>query len=262
MKNIYIFLAILCVPAILLTYSFSTGSPGGYTNSPIDFRNCTNCHAPGPANPVDGWITSNIPVEGYTPGNTYTITATGTHDGVVKFGFELTAESSDSKIGTFAITEPGRTKLTGANNAVTHTSGGTTPSGNTNLWSVDWTAPADGAGDITFYAAFNAANGNGANTGDIIYTSSQTYSEFHVGIADNQLKDQLSVYPNPATAYVNVDLPAKSELRILNMTGQEVMYRRNTSTSERIELSNLSNGVYFIQVSNNNNLATIRLLKK
>ena len=261
MKKIYTFLAILSVPAILLTYSFSVGSQGGYTDSPIDSKSCTNCHAPGPANSVDGWITSNIPEEGYTPGSTYTITATGIHDGVVKFGFELTAENSDSKVGAYSITEPGRTQLTGANTAVTHTSGGTTPAGNTNTWSVDWTAPADGAGDITFYAAFNAANGNGANTGDVIYTSSQMYSEFHVGITDNQLKDQLSLYPNPATSFVNINLPKNSELRIINMTGQEVMYRRNTSVSERIELSNLSKGVYFIQVSNNDNLATIRLLK-
>ena len=262
MKNIYTFLAILSVPAILLTYSFSGGSPGAYTGSPSDVRNCTDCHAPVPANPVEGWITSNIPAEGYTPGSTYTITATGTHDGVGKFGFELTAENSNSKVGMFAITEPGRTQLAGTNTAVTHTSGGTTPDGNSNTWSFDWTAPADGAGDITFYAAFNAADGTGDNTGDVIYTSSQMYSEFHVGIADNQLKDQVSIYPNPATSFVNVNLPVNSELRIINMTGQEVMHRRNTSTSERIELSKLSDGIYFIQVSNNNNMATIRLLKK
>ena len=36
----------------------------------------------------------------------------------------------------------------------------------------DWTPPSSNAGPVTFYAAGNAANGNGANTGDFIYTSS------------------------------------------------------------------------------------------
>ena len=41
----------------------------------------------------------------------------------------------------------------------------------------DWTAPAAGSGPVTFYAAGNAANGNGNNQGDHIYTTNLTLDE-------------------------------------------------------------------------------------
>jgi uncharacterized protein (TIGR03437 family) len=56
---------------------------------------------------------------------------------------------------------------------IQHTSAGTrngTPGGAT--FQFDWTPPATNVGPVTFYVAGNAANGNGANTGDQIYTSS------------------------------------------------------------------------------------------
>lgn len=95
------------------------------------------------------WITSTIPQTGYIPGETYTITTTGVYSGVAKFGFELTAEDGYSKVGSFTITNAAGTKLTNSNNAVTHTSAGSTPSGDETSWSFDWTAPSEGTGDVT-----------------------------------------------------------------------------------------------------------------
>jgi hypothetical protein len=178
MKKLYPFLAVFATPAILILMSYSSGSPGGKTGSPGDNgTTCTQCHT-GAATAVTGWISTNIPPEGYTPGETYTITATGTHAGVVKFGFELTVENSQGlKTGTLQLTEPARTKLVNSSHAVTHTSGGTTPSGNTNTWTVNWVAPSGVTGNIGMYAAFNAANGNGNTGGDVIYKSSAFISE-------------------------------------------------------------------------------------
>jgi uncharacterized protein (TIGR03437 family) len=56
---------------------------------------------------------------------------------------------------------------------ITHTAAGTrlgTAGGAT--FQFDWTPPATHVGPVTFYVAGNAANGNGAPTGDLIYTSS------------------------------------------------------------------------------------------
>ncbi|MBU1008734.1 MAG: T9SS type A sorting domain-containing protein [Bacteroidetes bacterium] len=172
MKIVYRILPAFFIPAVLVLFAYSTGSPGGKSGSPGDGNaNCTQCHS-GTPTAQTGWITSNIPGSGYTPGQTYQITATGTHSGVVKFGFELTAETSAGvKTGTFAITDAARTQLTNSNHAVTHTAAGNVPSGNTNTWTMNWTAPASNVGQIRFYAAFNAANGNGNTSGDVIYTS-------------------------------------------------------------------------------------------
>lgn len=253
-------MAILSVPAILVTYSFSGGSPGGKTGSPIDNENCTQCHV-GATNPIDNWISADIPNEGFTPGETYVITLHATDQDAVRFGFELTAENGDSKIGVFTITDDDRTQLKATSNSVTHKFAGTDPIGHEITWEFEWTAPDPGPDDVTFYAAINAANGNGFNTGDKIYLTSENYTQFFVGIADNLLRDKVKLYPNPATSFVNIDLPANAELRLINITGQEVMYRKGTSDSERIDLSNLADGIYFVQVVHNAERATIKLLK-
>jgi hypothetical protein len=260
MKKIYTFLAILSVPTILLTYSFSGGSPGGKSGSPIDNANCTQCHA-GATNPIDGWIASDIPDEGFTAGETYLITLNATDEDAARFGFELTAESGDSKIGTFTITDADRTQLKATSNSVTHTFTGTDPIGHDITWSFEWTAPDPSPDEVSFYAAINAANGNGQNSGDKVYLTSRAHNQFFVGIADNMLKEQVNVYPNPATSFVNVNMPDNAELRLINITGQEMMYQKNTSGSERIDLSNLAAGVYFVQVIQNSEMATIKLLK-
>lgn len=180
MKRFYSFLSVLIIPLALILYSHSSGSIGGKTGSVGDGgTTCTQCHSDFNAQAQAGWITTNIPAEGYTPGETYTITATGTHDGVQKFGFELTAEDNiGTKRGTLTITDATRTKLTNGNKAVTHTQAGNTPSGNSNTWSMDWTAPAASFETIIFNAAYNAANGNGKTGGDKIYTSSLSVSEY------------------------------------------------------------------------------------
>ncbi len=180
MKKTFYLLFTVAGLFILLTSElmYSTGSPGGKTGSPGDGgTTCTQCHG-GTATPQDGWITSTIPVEGYEPGQTYSITATGTHDGVVKFGFELTAEDMNAdKTGALIVTNASQNQLVNGNNSITHSAGGTAPSGNTKSWTFDWTAPAEGTGDVTFYGAFNAANGNGNNQGDVIYTSTLSVPE-------------------------------------------------------------------------------------
>lgn len=208
MKKIYNFLIILSLPSVLILYSYSSGSPGGKSGSMGDGGStCTQCHS-GTAQPQAGWITTNIPAEGFMAGETYTIMASGTHSGVVKLGFELTAEdNTGAKVGTLTISEPTRTKLANANKAVTHTSSGTSPSGNSNSWTMEWTAPSSAPSEVIFYAAFNAANGNGSTSGDVIYTSSMAYN--------------LYVPLNPQITGVEPGNAQQGYMGELNITGDE-----------------------------------------
>ena len=94
MKKFYNLLLLLAVPFTLLLYSYSGGSPGGKTGSVGDMGNtCTNCHS-GTAQSQSDWITSDIPDNGFQPGETYTITATATDGDASLIGFELTSEDS------------------------------------------------------------------------------------------------------------------------------------------------------------------------
>lgn len=263
MKTIYKVLTVLAIPGFLVFYSFSGGSPGGKSGSPGDgTANCTGCHA-GVPQTVGDWITTNIPEEGYTPGETYVITAQGMHEGVARFGFELTAENADGiKKGAFAVTDTDRTQITGTGNSVTHTLDGTTPSGDLATWSMNWTAPASGSGQVSFYSAFNAANGTGDTSGDVIYLSTLTADEnITISVDENRLEAQLSLYPNPATRVLNIKLPEGSEFRIVDVLGKVVEVRKSTNSNERVDVSRFENGIYFVQVKHEGETHTSRFLK-
>jgi hypothetical protein len=236
---------------------YPTGSPGGKTGSPGDGGdNCTGCHS-GSAQQVSGWITSTIPGAGYIPGQTYTITATATHSGAQLYGFEVTAEdASNAKTGTIVITDAAQTKKVNSNKAITHTVNGTTPSSGSKSWSFDWTAPASGTGTVKFYGAFNAANGNGGTSGDVIYTSSMTVFEATTGLTDNLAASlDIKVYPNPFADYIeiamgNLEKPVKS-IRLSGQDGRMVWVKDIQNGNQDkycIDASGFSRGIYFVTV--------------
>lgn len=256
MRNYFYFLIAIAGMFFLLTAGTenSGGSQGAYTGSPGDGgATCTNCHTGGTATPQDGWITTNIPVDGYTPGETYTITATGTHSGVGKFGFEVTAEdNADAKTGTFVITNPDENKLTNDDQAVTHKAAGTTPNGDMRTWTFDWIAPAVGTGDVTFYGAFNAANGTGNTMGDVIYTTTATVVEHTVGVneigGDNF---EVNLYPNPFTDFIKVSVKDNekqiSRIQLFNQSGSLVKSVTTSNAGEwKIDATDLNAGMYFV----------------
>ena len=153
-----------------------SGAPQGHTGSPGDGASCTSCHSSFPPIPATGLITSNIPASGYVPGTTYLITATISHASFNKFGFQISPQnSSGALMGTLALTMPSATQIL-QNKWITHTSSGTAGTGNSRIWTFNWTAPTSG-GAVTFYGAFNSANNNSNTSGDQITLSSLTVQQ-------------------------------------------------------------------------------------
>tara|TARA_B100000676_G_scaffold58987_1_gene58130 strand:+ start:842 stop:6118 length:5277 start_codon:yes stop_codon:yes gene_type:complete len=148
---------VLAVPEGAFAYS------SGKTGSSATGCGGGSCH--GSTNTVTPTLTTGIPNSGYTPGAVYSLTIAGS-GGVsgTKGGFNLDASS-----GIFS--NPGtNTQIVGGE--VTHSNS------NARTWTVDWTAPSSGAGDVTFLLAVNFANGNGGASGDSWGTDSWTISEF------------------------------------------------------------------------------------
>lgn len=157
----------------------SSGSPAGYTGSPLEFsgRTCGSgggCHGGGSTFQTN-MITSNIPVSGYVVGQTYQITATVVSVGRTKFGFQLSPQRANGNTAGTLIGNA-QVQVTGSQRYVTHNSSSNTGTGSRS-WTFNWTAPATGFGPVTFYAAFNAANNNGGTSGDIILNSSLIVNE-------------------------------------------------------------------------------------
>lgn len=78
-------------------------------------------------------------------------------------------------------------------------------------------------------------------------------------ISDNQ-KDETFLFPNPAknTIHWNTKNPIDS-LRILNINGEVILNKKGPSAS--LDISNLVNGIYFIELSVNGNRTTHKFIK-
>ena len=70
-------------------------------------------------------------------------------------------------------------------------------------------------------------------------------------------KDLFLIYPNPTKEYINIDCSSLESVTIYNILGKELI----KETSNRINVSSLSNGVYFIKVSDGVNSSTKKFIK-
>ncbi len=80
---------------------------------------------------------------------------------------------------------------------------------------------------------------------------------YNVGINENALNEFISVYPNPATSNIKVNLDENKapirEIRILDIAGREVANYSNLNThNQNISLSGLNAGMYFINITTAN----------
>lgn len=186
----------------------SYGPAASHTSAPGE-NNCTRCHTTNPLNTGGGSVTvSGIPLN-YRPGQQIPITVTTAREGGVIFGFQVTAlDGRNLQIGNFSLPSQSPAQMQIVNGIVggnqrtyvEHTKQGVTPTQlDTKSWTFTWTAPSSRVGKVTFYAAGNAANSDGTNGGDYIYTtSSATLSGTSLSNFDGDLKTDISVY-RPST---------------------------------------------------------------
>jgi len=184
------------------------GQEAGYSGEPGG-KTCIACHNSfalngGPGTPE---ITTNIPPAGYVPGETYTITARMTDQGINTFGFQATIFGDNSGVGagTVQLTNTTTTRLMNGPVAdyVTHTITGN--QGQDSLsWSFEWVAPPVGTQSATIYAAFVSADGQDGNQGDDVYT--QTLQVQEASAQTGQLKAFLAGYYDQASGTMSNQL--------------------------------------------------------
>ncbi len=238
----------------------STGAaPAGHTGSPFDNKTCTVCHAGPLPQTISGAISSNVPITGYMPGSTYQVTATITRAGHSKFGFQASPQNNAGNLlGTLANTST-QTTIIGSGKYITHTNIGTSGPG-TKTWSFNWTAPGQGTGNVTFYAAFNVTNSNNANSGDTIFISTLTIPEdLSSGIAYPTGIARIDIFPVPANNFLNVNLEMttteNTRISAHDLSGKELFradFNSGSFVNETIDCTSWKPGVYFIRIENQN----------
>jgi hypothetical protein len=247
----------------------SNAAPAGYAGDPAGGNktcNTTGCHAGPSVQTQTGWITSDIPAQGYTPGSTYLITATAVAPGHSKFGFQVSSQTSAGAYKGTLASLSGQTALVGTTTKyITQTSSGTSGAGS-RTWTFNWTAPAAGTGSVNFYGTFNITNSNNNTQGDTIYKSILTVNEA-TGVGLNEVSTSIKkcvISPVPANEFINIDVEFTKELavtcKIIDFNGKmvkEISENNKTSHFEkRISLSelNLSAGLYFVNLYSENNM--------
>ena len=71
-----------------------------------------------------------------------------------------------------------------------------------------------------------------------------------------------NIYPNPTTGEFNIDIKSKTNLIITNILGKIVLSENKEIGNHTINITNLSNGVYFVNAINNKQQQTFKLVKE
>lgn len=271
-KKIYVSFIIITLTVIVMfnynhsVHSNTSGAPAGKTGSPGDGSSCNSCHSTS-GTPVTGaiLITSNVPTGGYISGNTYSITVRAAHSTFNKFGFQISPQATNGNLlGTLAITNVNETQLVGSGKYVTHKSAGTSGTsipmvGNFKEWSFNWTAPAPGTGDVTFYGAAILANSNNQNTGDSLVLGTLVINESSTnGIDKNIIEKGVSVYPNPAKEILYLQINELAEAEIIDVSGKTMLKQQINNGINTYDISDLNSGLYFVKITGKEN----KLIKK
>lgn len=226
----------------------SNGSPGDKTGSPGDGgATCTDCHSPGANFNLTPTITTNIPLTGYVFGTTYNVQVTATSNGnEAGRGFELTAENNaGSSVGVYDLTgATGSPQIITSGGSVTHTND------LFNSWSFDWTAPLVDEGIITFYTAVNAVNGSGTS-GDQVVTTTESVDSSTLSLSENNIL-AFDIYPNPTKDYITIHLPdgvMDGSIEIFDFLGRAVITTKINRIDNKLNLNNLTAGMYIINLT-------------
>ena len=152
----------------------SLGPPDQRTGAFAEMTcNSLLCHNSFELNSGTGMVAIDGP-SSYEPGQTYPILVDVAHPDQMRWGFELTVlDEITLMAGELAPLDANtQVSTTLSRQYIKHTLSGTAPGrADGNTWTFEWTAPDTDVGEVRLYVAGNAANGNGSQFGDYIYTT-------------------------------------------------------------------------------------------
>ena len=186
-KHTFLFTLILGLAWTGYLFALSLGPDPAMNGINGNAQTCAvaGCHTSFPLNTSGGSVSvSGLPASGWVAGQTYPLTVTITRTGQRAFGFQLSAvgDGTNQQAGSFArgtnvqvicgnlSSSPLNCSNASAIQFAEHQSPAS--GSGTGTFTVNWTAPANAAvGTVRFNVAGNAANNDGTNQGDYIFTN-------------------------------------------------------------------------------------------
>ncbi len=193
-------------------------------------------------------------VTAYVPGSRYTVRVsiqalTGAPSG---YGFQLIALSDSDNRDLKGFSDPSaNTKLsTVASTSRTYAEHRTVSTPNS--FEVKWTAPQEGTGTVSFYAAGNGVNRNGDTSGDGGSHTKVTLAEAVASsISEPSWASGVRLYPSPAAERLFVEgLPQSGDwqFRIIDLSGRIYSEGRFQAVTG-VDVSALAGGMYLLLCS-------------
>jgi hypothetical protein len=108
-------------------------------------------------------------------------------------------------------------------------------------------------------------------TGNIYYRIKQIddngfYVYSKIVMLNNTIKNNFTVYPNPANNYINVDKAysqnKNATIELFNAVGQKLLSKQLLTSSEKIQTANLPNGSYLLKLIDNDEVKTYKIVIK
>ncbi len=288
-KFIYTFFTLLIIAVLFIASkdgrafdngTGNTGAPGDETNSNGSAKTCQSCHF----NNADIQVTLDIevldglgdPVSEYIPEQTYDVKVTinSLGDSIPSaYGYQLLSlkaplGQNGDNLATFD-NPASNVRIAVASSNGRQYAEHKGPS-NSNEFLVEWTAPALGAGTITFYSCGNGVNLNDETGGDNAACNQLELTEGDP-VATKDLSEEVSliVFPNPVSDVLNIEINSEVtgtfEARIYNLFGQVVQIKQiDLITGENkmnLNVSDLPKGNYLLQVVDGEKMMSRKFVK-
>ena len=240
---------ILGITAVALSSNVKDPSnpPAGNTGAPGE-TTCASCHSGGA---YTGTLSLTGLPDTVLPNTTYNLTFTTTSN-CVRSGFQMTClTAANIQCGTFTV-GTGTSVITVSSRQYIRQSQVRILSGGATAWTFTWKSPATLTGNtITFYYASLLANGGGTTAGDNVLSGNKVV-RFKSTTNSEDLNNAiaLSVYPNPATESINIELTdvSNATMTLTDISGRIVMVKDLNDTNTKVNVANLARGIYNMQV--------------
>jgi len=84
-------------------------------------------------------------------------------------------------------------------------------------------------------------------------------------VKETSQKNVLYIFPNPASDYLTIELTttiSKADINIFNLLGELMTYIHSANLKSNLDISNLSNGVYILEVIDGKNISRQKFIKQ
>lgn len=232
----------------------SPGESGQYCGS-------FGCHFSGAFDPIAKLTLldkDSNQVQQYIPGEEYIVELDADLTGFPSgYGFQIVALNADDNSGVNGFTDnlPSRTRSLNIGDRQYIEQTNIIPSLPIHL---DWIAPQEGSGNVRFYTALNAVNGNGNSAGDGADTSFlQVNEELMTSLQPGLSYDQTTVdiYPNPSSDVVHYS--SNSSVRNIIIYSSDGKMIRKIAGDQTINIEDLQTGLYFLRFEFNKEASQI-----